>query len=187
MLSCRLDEGAELRPLEPWQAAEFAAHADRDRAHFEPWLQWTQLVTDEESARAFLQRYADRQAADDGRIYGIWSHGRLVGGTLFRIFSPADGLCEIGVWLSPEAQGRGLITRAARLMIDWAVGERGMHRVEWRNAVENERSKAVAKRLGMTLDGVLREAFPYLGRRFDIEVWSLLASEWRSGDAPPRA
>jgi RimJ/RimL family protein N-acetyltransferase len=32
----------------------------------------------------------------------------------------------------------------------------------------------------MTLDGTLRREFPWKGVRHDIEVWSLLAPEWRS-------
>jgi ribosomal-protein-serine acetyltransferase len=180
MFSHPLTEDAALTPLEPWQAAEFAEHFARHRAHLAPWLPLTDRVTDEASARSFLQSYADLQAADDGRIYGIRQRGELVGGTLFRIFDVANGVCELGVWLSPEAQGRGLITRAATHMIGWAIDVRGMSRVEWRNDVDNHRSKAVAKRLGMTLDGVLREAFPYHGRRRDVEVWSLLATEWHA-------
>ncbi|WP_223838328.1 GNAT family N-acetyltransferase [Saccharopolyspora pogona] len=77
-------------------------------------------------------------------------------------------------------QGLGLITRAATHLIGWAFDVRGMSRVEWRNDVDNHPSKAFAKRLGMTLDGVLREQFPHQGRRRDTEVWSLLAAEWRA-------
>ena len=31
-MTCPLGDGAELRPLEPWQAAELAAHIDQERA-----------------------------------------------------------------------------------------------------------------------------------------------------------
>jgi len=172
MLGFPLGNGAELRALEPWQAAEFADHVARARAHLAPWLPWATRVVDEESARAFLQRYADEQARDAGRIYGIWLDGTLVGGTLFRVFEVRFGVCEIGVWLAPTAEGKGLITRAARHMVDWAIDTRGMGRVEWRCVPDNARSIAVAKRLGMTRDGVLREAYPHNGVRHDVEVWS---------------
>jgi RimJ/RimL family protein N-acetyltransferase len=66
-------------------------------------------------------------------------------------------------------------------MIDWALRVRGMHRVEWRCAPGNTRSSAVARRLGMTREGVLRQAFPLRGERHDVEVWSLLATEWPVG------
>ena len=43
----------------------------------------------------------------------------------------------------------------------------------------------MARRLGMSRDGVLRESYPYRGVRQDIEIWSVLAPEWR--DARARA
>jgi ribosomal-protein-serine acetyltransferase len=55
-----------------------------------------------------------------------------------------------------------------------------MHRVEWLVSSENTASINVAKRLGMSRDGVLRENYLYRGVRQDIEVWSLLAPEYRS-------
>jgi ribosomal-protein-serine acetyltransferase len=179
MLTYPLGDSAELRTLEPWQAAELAAHVDRARAHLEPWLPWAAAITGPESAREFLQRYADRQARDEGRIYGIWLGKELVGGTVFRIFDADAGNCEVGVWLAPEAQGRGLIIRAVRRMIDWAVHDRAMTRVEWHTVPGNTRSIAVARRLGMRREGVLRQAFDLYGTRHDVEIWALLADEWR--------
>ncbi|MFE9324511.1 GNAT family N-acetyltransferase [Nocardia sp. NPDC052278] len=37
----------------------------------------------------------------------------------------ALGVAEAGCWLEPSAAGRGLATRAARVIIDWAIEERG--------------------------------------------------------------
>ena len=67
------------------------------------------------------------------------------------------------------------------MIIDWAIEERGIHRVEWLVASPNHASIAVARRLGMTKDGVLREFYPHREQRFDVEIWSVLAPEWRSG------
>ncbi|MFF3456498.1 GNAT family N-acetyltransferase [Streptomyces sp. NPDC002730] len=175
------DAGAELRPLEPWRAEEFFAHMDRGRDFIGQYIGLATLCTDVELARAFLQSYAEKQAADTGRIYGIWLDGTLVGGVLFRIFDAASGNCEAGCWLEPSAAGRGLVTRATRVLIAWAVEERGIHRVEWVASAANTASVNVAKRLGMTRDGVLRESYLYKGVRHDMEVWSVLAPEWRAG------
>ncbi|WP_030749585.1 GNAT family N-acetyltransferase [Streptomyces sp. NRRL F-5135] len=184
MFATSLGDGAELRPLEPWRSEEFLAHLDRAREFVDEFIQLARAATDLPSARALLTSYAEKQAADTGRIYGIWVDGTLVGGVLFRVFDTATETCEVGCWLEPAATGRGLVTRAARTLIDWAVEERGMHRVEWRVAATNAASVRVARRLGMTRDGVLRESFPYRGVRHDIEVWSVLASEWRRGRGP---
>lgn len=178
MFATRITDRAELRPLEPWQAAEFLAHVDKARANIEPYIPWAELITDEEQARSFLQRYAQRQANDEGRIYGIWLDGELVGGLLFRTFEVRWGSCEIGVWLAAHAEGHGLITRSAQLLIDWALGTRGLTRAEWRCVPTNTRSIAVAQRLGMTLEGTLRQSFPYHGEIHDLQVWSLLHTDW---------
>ncbi|WP_328906016.1 GNAT family N-acetyltransferase [Streptomyces sp. NBC_00234] len=174
------DDGAELRPLETWQAQEFLTHIDRARELVDPWIPFAAAAKDLDSARALLQRYADSQAADTGRLYGIWLDGTLVGGVLFRIFEAGTGNCEVGCWLEPAGEGRGLVTRAMHQLIDWAVDVRGMHRVEWVASSANTRSLAVAQRLGMTRDGVRRESFLYQGKRHDSEIWSVLAPEWRA-------
>jgi RimJ/RimL family protein N-acetyltransferase len=178
MLSLPLTDDAELRALEPWQAPEFAAHVAAAGEHLSRWLPWGATATEPDGAAALLQRYADAQARGEGRILGIWVDGVLAGGVLFRVWEAKSGMCELGVWLAPEAVGRGLVTAASTVMIDWALRVRGMNRVEWRCAATNERSSAVARRLGMTREGVLREAFPLNGVRHDVEVWAVLASEW---------
>ncbi|MFD2078262.1 Protein N-acetyltransferase, RimJ/RimL family [Actinopolymorpha cephalotaxi] len=174
------EDGAELRPLEPWRAEEFLAHMDRGRELVGEYIGLADAVADLDSSRAFLRSYADKAATDTGRIYGIWLDGKLVGGVLFRTMDVARGNAEAGCWLEPSAVGRGLVTRAARVIIDWAVEERGIHRVEWRAATGNTASIAVARRLGMTREGVLRESSPHRGTRHDVEIWSVLAPEWRA-------
>jgi RimJ/RimL family protein N-acetyltransferase len=181
---------ASLRPLEPHQADEFAAHMDRAREHIRPWVGPSFVTTDVDGARATLQRYADATAHDGNRIFGIWADSvvepvettptrTLVGGVMFVEFSAAAGTCEIGCWLEPAAEARGLITAACRMLLSYAFEERNLHRAEWRCRADNARSSAVAARLGMTLEGVLREAWKVGDTFYDKQVWSVLAGEWK--------
>jgi ribosomal-protein-serine acetyltransferase len=143
MFSIRLgDDGAELRPLQPWQAEEFLAHMDRGREFIGQHIALPDSVTNLESSRSFLQQYAAKAAADTGRIYGTWVAGKLVGGVLFRTMDVERCNAEAGCWLEPSA---------------------------------------VARRLGMTKEGVLRDYYPHRGQRHDVEIWSVLAPEWRAG------
>lgn len=177
------DDGAELRPLEPWHAEEFLAHLERGRDFINEYIPFGQTATDSASARAVLQRYADLRAADTGSLHGIWLDGKLVGGVLFLNFDAENANCEVGCWLEPAGAGRGLVTRAMRILIDWAVDVRAIHRVEWMAASGNTPSLNVARRLGMVRDGVQRERYPHRGVRHDLEIWSVLAPEWRAARA----
>ncbi|MDR3083823.1 MAG: RimJ/RimL family protein N-acetyltransferase, partial [Streptomyces sp.] len=58
------DDGAELRPLDPWHAEEFLAHLDRGREFITQHIPFGSNATDVDSARALLQSYADRHATD---------------------------------------------------------------------------------------------------------------------------
>jgi ribosomal-protein-serine acetyltransferase len=180
MFSLVLRDGFRLAPLEVWHAEEFAAHMDRAREHIRPWVGPSFVTDDLGGARNTLQRYATRQAEDGARLYGIWRDGALVGGVMFTDFDAGFGVCEIGCWLEPSAEGHGLITQACGALLDWAFTSRGLHRAEWHCRADNDRSSAVAKRLGMTLEGVRREAWPYGGKRHDKEVWAVLAPEWHA-------
>ncbi|WP_330298723.1 GNAT family N-acetyltransferase [Streptomyces sp. NBC_00503] len=178
MFSIDLAEGAQLFPLEVRHAEEFLAHMNRGRAFIGQYVGLPDVVADLDGARSYLGTYAQRAANDTGRLYGIRVDGVLVGGVLFRTFDTGSGTCEAGCWLEPTAAGRGLVTKACRTIIDWAFQDRGMHRVEWHVAPANKKSIAVAERLGMTREGVLRENDLYRGLRQDTEVWSVLTHEW---------
>lgn len=174
-----LSPGAGLRELVPADAAEFAAHLDRAREHIRPWVGAGFVTEGVTGAESTLSRYAESSARDGGRIYGIWDGGVLIGGVMFVQFTATSGSCELGCWLEPAAEGRGLVTPACTALLDWAFGERGMHRAEWHCRSDNVRSVAVATRLGMTLEGVLRESWRIRDVFYDTQVWSVLAAEWR--------
>ena len=180
MLRRELQPGVELRALEVWHAAELAEHLDRAREHIRPWVGPAFVTDDVEGARATLTRYAERAAHDGARLLGLWVEGRLVGGVMFVDFDAASGLCEVGCWLEPDAEGHGYVVAACRVLLDWAFGVRGLHRAEWRCRADNDRSSAVARRLGMRLEGVLREAWLNGGVHHDKQVWAVLADEWRT-------
>ncbi|MGW7438005.1 GNAT family N-acetyltransferase [Streptomyces sp. NPDC054849] len=178
MFSIDLAEGAQLFPLEARHAEEFFAHIERGREFIGRYVPFPDRSPDVESARTLLAKYAVKAGEDGARFFGIRLDGTLVGGVLFPAFEADTGNCEIGCWLEPAAAGRGLVTKACRVLIDYAFGERGMHRIEWHAASANQKSLAVAERLGMTREGVLRQNHLHRGVRQDTEVWSILAHEW---------
>src|SRR5207247_7524931 len=112
-------------------AEEFLPYLHRGRDFITEHIPFGANATDVDSARTVLKTYADKRAADNGGLHGLWLEGKLVGGVLFRVLDAEGGNCEVGCWLEPAATGRGLVTRALRVLIDWAIDERGIHRVEW--------------------------------------------------------
>ena len=163
-----------------WHADAFAEHMSRARDHIRPWVGPAFVTDTVVDARATLQRYATATANDGARIYGLWDDGKIVGGVMFVTFDSAWGICGIDCWLEADAFGKGLITKSVQLLMDWAFLERGMSRVEWRCRTDNDRSVAVALRLGLRSEGVLGSSWVYDGNRYDTEAFSILRGEWLS-------
>jgi RimJ/RimL family protein N-acetyltransferase len=84
---------------------------------------------------------------------------------------------EAGYMVSSAARGRGVATRALRLLTDWAFAELPVERIELLIDVANPASEVVAQRCGYTREGVLRWTYLKPGLRSDTIVYSKLRRE----------
>jgi RimJ/RimL family protein N-acetyltransferase len=83
---------------------------------------------------------------------------------------------EIAYHAREEGRGRGLMTRAVRLLCDWLL-EEGIGRIELRTHPDNEASQKLAQRVGFQREGLERKSIWLHGERVDAMVWSLLPSD----------
>ncbi|MDX2007313.1 MAG: GNAT family protein [Meiothermus sp.] len=180
-----LGDGAYLQPLEPRHAQEFLDFLTANREHLLEWLNWEHLFGLEE-AQKYLAQGMTRYAEDSLPWVGIWQDGRMAGGVLFFPVDKRTKSSEIGYWLGRGFTGRGLVTRAARAMLNHAFGELGLKRMALLAATENRASRRVAERLGFTLEGVLRKAGLCKGQTVDLAAYSMLAEEWARLEAAPQ-
>ena len=84
---------------------------------------------------------------------------------------------EAGYIVASHARGRGVGTRALRLLTAWAFDELPLERIELLIDIENSPSVIVAQRCGYTREGVLRWTYLKPGLRSDTIVYSKLRRE----------
>jgi RimJ/RimL family protein N-acetyltransferase len=130
-------------------------------------------------ARAYLEFC--RSGWRDGTMtnFAMVVDGRAVGSIGVRWIEPDQGVAEVGYWVAPEARGKGVCTRALKLVAGWVLTRPGMARLQLRADEENTPSKRVAESAGFTREGVLRSSHynPRLDRRVDFVMYSLLPDE----------
>jgi len=90
---------------------------------------------------------------------------------------------ELGYWMTAAARGQGLLTEAARAVVDWGFSPDGLGlaRIEWRAVTGNVPSARAARALGFRYEGLLRQALLHsTGRRDDAWIAGLLPGDDRT-------
>ncbi len=102
---------------------------------------------------------------------------RLLGAVALHAVSPEHGRCSAGYWLSTEARGRGVATRALSLLCRYAFDELDVQRIELWIDPANAASLALAERVGFSREGLLRSYMAIKDRRRDVLMYSLLPGD----------
>jgi ribosomal-protein-serine acetyltransferase len=172
-----LGDGALLRRLTIGDLEEIWALVQAERDRIGVWMPWVEHTKTIDDQRRWLEGVLSDANSADG--LGIFVDGAYAGGIGLMV-GAYDVAGEIGYWIDSAHEGRGLVTRATRALIDLGFRERGLHRIMIRAGVDNVRSRAVPERLGFTREGVLRGEGKGSGGFYDMVVYGLLEDEWRT-------
>jgi len=115
--------------------------------------------------------------------YLIKYNGEIVGKAGFWRIVESSKYGELGYWLVKNATGKGIMTRAIKILENKAFSEWGFNRIEVRTDTENENSKKIMLRLNYHQDGILRQNCFEHNKFCDTLVYSKLKSEWGKENA----
>jgi RimJ/RimL family protein N-acetyltransferase len=87
---------------------------------------------------------------------------------------------EMGYWIGGPYWNQGYCTEAAGRSLQYAFEKLGLHRVQARHFSRNQASGRVMQKIGMQREGTLRQAVLKWDRFEDLELYSILKSEWEA-------
>jgi ribosomal-protein-serine acetyltransferase len=184
MFRASLRPGVELRLLEERHAATVFALVERNRKYLREWMPWVDTTVTEDDTLSFIRASLEQFAGNYGFAAGIWmgdgNPETLAGVIGTHKINWLNRKVELGYWVGQEFQGRGIVTEACRAAVTHLLCEMDLNRVEIHCATGNAKSCAIARRLGFTLEGTLREAELCNGRYLDLNVFAMLQRDWRA-------
>ena len=127
--------------------------------------------------RAWVEEF---QGKEDPFFYAIVENvsGKAVGVASYLRIDPGASSIEVGwITFSPIIQQRPIATEAMYLMMRHAF-ELGYRRYEWKCNALNLPSINAAMRLGMSFEGLFRQATMVKGRNRDTAWFSILDKDW---------
>ncbi len=167
-----------LEPLEPSRHLDdlFRANAaDRDGRMWS-YLPYGPFASQEEY-RAWMEASC---LGSDPLFYAIvdGTSNHALGLTSYLRITPAHGSLEIGhLAYSPAMQRTCMATEVTSLLLHNAFSL-GYRRVEWKCNALNAASRAAARRLGFSFEGIFRQHVILKGRSRDTAWYAMLDSDW---------
>src|SRR5438270_11033737 len=158
MFSHRIEDGLELRPVDERYAEELTALVRRDIVHLMKWMPWATERYSVEDAREFIRRNLRQYAEDQGFATLIFFRDRVAGSIGYNNIDWANRQADIGYWLAADLQRRGNMTKACRVLVEYAFRRLKLNRDELLFPVENLRSRRIPERLGFTEERTPRPA-----------------------------
>ncbi|WP_454190927.1 GNAT family N-acetyltransferase [Paenibacillus sp. Marseille-Q7038] len=180
MFKYTIDDSCFLTLLEIKDAEKLYDLINRNRDHIGEWLKFPSITLKADDSKTFIERTRIRYAKDEGYWLGIWVGDELVGSIGYLYLDQENKKTEIGYWLGKEYEGKGIITKSIKVLINYAFEELQLHKIEIGVARENTRSRAIPEKLGFIREGELRD-YEYINGKFlDRVMYGLKADEWRN-------
>ncbi|MDT7785872.1 MAG: ribosomal-protein-serine acetyltransferase [Pseudonocardiales bacterium] len=164
----------ELRKLSEADLAELRQVVTESLPHLRPWMPWAAGDYETSTAAGFLAMAVSSWERGTMFHHAITVDGAIVG-VITADRTVENDLVEIGYWLHPAHTGRGLATKAAAELVEFAFQLDGVRRVQiWHDAA-NIASSGVPRRLGFTeIDRRTPPREPAIGNRVGVDVvWEL--------------
>ena len=148
------------------------------------YYEWTESDRTPESVQEFVGWFLDHQKRNPRIKFQLAvtlkSDNLLIGNCGIRMDKVDAVEANIGYEFDPKHWNRGYATEAAHAIVDFGFSKFDLHRVWSWCIADNVGSAHVLEKLGMRLEGRLREKEFYKGKWWDILVFGILANEWEA-------
>lgn len=123
-----------------------------------------------------LNQYEQKKIAPWGIEYKETS--KMIGSIDFVSWQQHHKIAEIGYVLSPNYWGKGIITEAAKKIIQYGFEEMDLVRIQARCFVQNIGSARVMEKAGMSLEGIMKKALFIKENHWDLKMYAILKEEF---------
>jgi len=176
-------EGAriELRTLEPTfeNAKMIFDIVVVNREYVLEWLPWASITDKPEDSFNFLLKIQRNRKDNTEYGFGIFLDNKYIGNISIFDVSEEKKSGEIGYWLVKDANGKGYMTEAIKLIEDAFFQSFG-NRIQIKCDTRNAASSNVPKRMNYHIDGELRQDnIDKDGNLRNTLIYSKLKSEWQ--------
>jgi len=178
VLSLSVDKQITLKELELSDVLPVFTAIDNGRAYLGEWLPFVDKTNDVGFTLGFVESYLNSDRKD--LTFAIYVADEFAGLIGLKDTDSLNRKTEIGYWLTAQFQQRGIMTKSCFKLMDYCFNNLDMNRIQLKAGVENNKSRAVAERLGFRFEGIERAGELLTNGFIDLAVYGILKNEFNN-------
>lgn len=175
-----VDENISLQFLEEMYAASLLNLVNANRIYLREWLPWVDSMQTVGNFTSYINDTKKRAAEKTDFGYAIIIDKNIVGRIGLHHINYTNRIAEIGYWLADGWQGKGIMFKSCKALINYCFKEMGLNRIEIKCGTGNYKSRAIAQKLQFKQEGILRQAELLNGKFIDLHLYAMLKDEWQA-------
>ncbi|MEJ7808635.1 MAG: GNAT family protein [Telluria sp.] len=167
-----------MSPAAVTDAPALAALIQENTAYLNKFLPKVVTLSSVEACTAHLQYVSNAGKDNELFEWHIFAGDKLSGAVRLNKIEMANHKASIAYYIGENCQGQGLASVSVRAVIGYCFKQLGFNRIELQCTSTNLASQHVAKRLGFSWEGMLRQAELLNGAYADLFVYGLLREDF---------
>ncbi|MGZ0039107.1 GNAT family N-acetyltransferase [Paenibacillus ottowii] len=174
-------QGIFLRPLGLEDGGDLLALRLRNRdshAPYEPLYEDSFFTL--EKQQDYIRQKLRQAEEDQGYLFGIFllKQERLIGYiSISNLVRGVGQFADVGYMMDQQEQGKGHMTAALKLIIQYAFRALSLHRLQAGTLLHNNRSQRVLQKCGFQPEGIARKLVQIQGEWQDHQMFAILAED----------
>jgi ribosomal-protein-serine acetyltransferase len=172
-----IDENIRLELINENHSLSIFEIVDKNRKFLREWLAFVDSMQTIEFAENFVKGTVQRNKDGIEFAFVIIENDKVIGRIGVYKIDCQNKIGEIGYWLAENSQGKGIIHKSIKAIVDLCFTDLQLNRIEIKCGTENIKSKTIPEKFNFTKEGVIRQGEWLHDKFIDLNLYSLLKTE----------
>jgi ribosomal-protein-serine acetyltransferase len=178
-MEIKIDNDLYLKTLEMNDVEKRFKVINDNRDFLKKWLGWLDYILKVEDLENFTKNCITEEENKKGYTFGIYYLREPIGVISIKDVNYGSQKAEIGYWLEEKSNGKGVMTKSCKAVLNYCFEELKLNRIQILVATENYSSQVIPERLMFEKEGILRENECLYGKYLDNYSYSMLKKNWK--------
>ena len=173
----KIDDTISIELIDEKHTQSIFNMVNENRNYLRLWLPFVDRMQTVDFTQNFVKGTMLRNKEGNEFAFVIFENDKMVGRVGVYKIDTLNKIGEIGYWIVQNSQGKGIISKSCKSLIEYCFSDLQLNRIEIKCGTENYKSKTIPEKLSFTMEGIIRQGEQLYDKFIDLNLYSLLKSD----------